>query len=436
MLQLIRSNPGVLISFALLGGGAFVCALLGFIMTRGGASLRPIFWFGGLFALVVVPQLIAHLYLALHVNQSETPRTRALEQITTAPDGGTRAADAQSLFGPDADPQLIIDARPMFGDAFATADLAQFASLPGGETALLARFKNFSAAERAWVNYLRVSGLNQLDGTGDSQRGYAVTRPVGDRAYVLHLGSMVGVWTGKDDATIRQRLAASGYEIPRRAPLAGTSPQLRAGDARSSIPAGVAAALILLNVFIVVLYFFKGAAWAGTTPAQPGTAPIAATELASRLEAINALDVPFHIERGATANEWFATWRYADARWVDLARARGMKRTHRIRLMLDEARGTVRATDYFAGYDWSAGRGGANLEWKAGLGIVFFQTEHQRVFGLQLDEQGRFKPELSYAYTFNLQEMKSPLIEAVTRAGWNWRPTIWQGPAWLRWLTE
>lgn len=58
------------------------------------------------------------------------------------------------------------------------------------------------------------------------------------------------------------------------------------------------------------------------------------------------------------------------------------------------------------------------------------------VFGLQLDEQGRFKPELSYAYTFNLQEMKSPLVEAVTRAGWDWRPTTWQGPTWLRWLTE
>ena len=42
----------------------------------------------------------------------------------------------------------------------------------------------------------------------------------------------------------------------------------------------------------------------------------------------------------------------------------------------------------------------------------------------------------SYAYTFDLKEMKSPLIEAATRAGWRWQPTLWQGPAWLRWLTE
>jgi hypothetical protein len=32
--------------------------------------------------------------------------------------------------------------------------------------------------------------------------------------------------------------------------------------------------------------------------------------------------------------------------------------------------------------------------------------------------------------------MKSRLIDAVTRAGWTWRPVVWQGPVWLRWLTE
>jgi len=434
MLQLIRSNPGVLISLILLGGGAFVCTLLGFIMTRSGASLRPILWFAGLFALVVVPQLAGHLYLALRVNKSETPRTSALERIATAPGSDTRAADAQSLFGPDADPQLIIDARPMFGDAFAAAELAQFASLPGGETVLLARFKSYSAAEKAWIAYLRVTGLSQLGGTGDSQRGYAVTRPSGDRAYVLHFGRMVGIWTGRDDETIRERMTAGGFEIPRRALLSGASPATT--NARTFLPVGWAAALITVNLLVVVLYFFKGAAWAGTSSAKPGAVPISAAELAARLEAINALDVPFRIERGAQPDELYATWRYADAKWIDLARARGMKRTFRIRLTLDQRSGAVRATDYLASYDWSVGRGGANIEWKAGIGIVFFQYEHQRTFGLQLDEQGRFKPALSYAYTFNLQEMKSPLIEAVTHAGWNWRPTVWQGPEWLRWLTE
>jgi hypothetical protein len=103
------------------------------------------------------------------------------------------------LFGPDADPQLISDVRAAYGDVFAAAEFAQFAVLPNGETVLLARFKNSSAAEKAWVNYLRVAGL-QSGGKGDSHRGYAVTRPVGDRVYALPFGSMLGVWTGANDA--------------------------------------------------------------------------------------------------------------------------------------------------------------------------------------------------------------------------------------------
>jgi hypothetical protein len=55
---------------------------------------------------------------------------------------------------------------------------------------------------------------------------------------------------------------------------------------------------------------------------------------------------------------------------------------------------------------------------------------------VESDERGRFVPRLSYSYTFDLQEMKSPLISAVTGAGWRWRPTVWQGPQWLRWLTH
>lgn len=448
MLQFLRANVGLSISLALLGGGLFVCTLLSFIMARSGASLRPIYWFAGFFALVVVPQVVGHFYMALNTAKTEAPRAAALEQLAASanesPDTAARRMDAKSLFGPDADPQLISDVRAVYGDVFSSADFAQFAVLPNSETVLLARFKNFSSAEKAWVNYLRVAGL-QGGGKGDSHRGYAVTRPVGDRVYALPFGMMLGVWTGPDDATIRARMLAGGFEIPGRAPLgevaatnANESGNATSSSRQSKSPLRIALLGFGLAVYtlIVVAYFFKGSAWSGTYRAKPGVTPVTTSELAARLEAINQLDVPFQIERGSQPNEFFATWRYADAKWIDLARVRGMKRTLRVRMVMDEASHKVRATDYVASYDWSAGWGGANLEWKASMGLVLFQREHQRVFGLQLDEQGRFKPELSYAYTFNLDEMKAPLMEAVAHAGWDWRPTVWQGPKWLRWLTE
>lgn len=68
-------------------------------------------------------------------------------------------------------------------------------------------------------------------------------------------------------------------------------------------------------------------------------------------------------------------------------------------------------------------------------GIAFFQLERERVFGVQLDERGRPTANLSYEYRFDARELKAPLIELVTAAGWTWRPTLLEGPAWLRWMT-
>jgi hypothetical protein len=66
-----------------------------------------------------------------------------------------------------------------------------------------------------------------------------------------------------------------------------------------------------------------------------------------------------------------------------------------------------------------------------------FEVRQGRVFGLQVDDDGTLSSRASYAYRFNLQEMKSPLMEAVTRAGWVWRPVLWGGaPSWMKCLTE
>jgi hypothetical protein len=238
-------------------------------------------------------------------------------------------------------------------------------------------------------------------------------------------------------------MASGGFALPSQSPLNSSATPLDEGTAgshhftpKSPLHLCLIAVGLSVYVFAVVLYFFKGAAWAGTYRPQTLAPQASMKELGARLESINALDVPFRVEHGTEPNEFFATWRYAEAKWVDLARARGIKRMFRIRLFLDERTSTVRTTDYVTHFDGSAGRGGLGFEWHSSLGIVFFQSEHARVLGLQLDEQGRFKPELSYSYTFNLNEMKSPLLEVVTRAGWTWRPTVWRGPIWLRWLTE
>lgn len=441
MSELLRANPGLLVWVVLFAITALVLCAVGRLMKPAGVSLRCLYWFAGFILLIGLPQFVFHFYSAVAARREAAPRRAALREMAVSADPERRRQAVRLLFGTDADPDLVLDPGRMFAEVVGKAIAARFASLPNGETVLLAQFTGFGEAEKAWVAYLRQTGLSNAQGEGDSHRGYAVTRPTGDRAYALPTANLLGVWTGPDDSAIRRRMAAGGFKIPRRTPLAGqpapdvASPGTQGGGGVQWAAGGGALAVYL---FLTVLYFFKGAAWAGSLPPAEGATPVTAGELTARLTSLNALDVPMRVERGGREGELNATWRYADAKWIDIARAHGLERVHRIKLDLDQAAHVVRVTDYAGGYDWSVGRHGAGIQWKSSFGITFFQVEHERVFGLQLpaNGKGQLQPDLSYHYKFSLQELKAPLARTVTEAGWKWRPVVWAGPKWLRWLTE
>ena len=117
-------------------------------------------------------------------------------------------------------------------------------------------------------------------------------------------------------------------------------------------------ALVLLLVVIASVYFFRGSTWAGTVAARAGVQPVSERDLRERLVAVNRLDAPFSVT-DAGDGRMAVTWRFADAKWVDLARAHSMRRTHRIVLDFDDRTKTVYATDQQSSLDWSAGASGA-----------------------------------------------------------------------------
>lgn len=171
--------------------------------------------------------------------------------------------------------------------------------------------------------------------------------------------------------------------------------------------------------------FGRIASWAGGVPANASIQPVPAQVVIQRLLDLNQLDVPYSVSRGHRDNEVVIDWRYADAMWVDLMRVHGMRSVHRLVLRLDEGTHNVRAQDREASFDWSVGRGLslAMLQWHASLGITFFAYKHERVFGLQFKD-GKPTFDLSYAYTFSLNELKQPTIEIIRNSGWNYRPVI------------
>jgi len=418
MISFLRGNIGLAVWLGIFLIAAIVSAITVFLMSSRGVSLKPIWWFWGFLLLIAFPQLVYHTYVA--VSSSGT----SAEPASTTASGESGIAYPESLFDAVPEGATVNEIPPQaaFG-IWRKADAGRLVTMPNGDTVMLARFQSAGDARRAVGEYLRESGL-ESGANADGSGGFVI--PGNDsrsaRVYVsgnvLVVHSTAGGLPGVSDG-----VPAKESADPMKRLTATTSGKV------------IAASALLVYVLFVSVYFLKGLAWATRVDAKAVQRVLSGPELRERLLALNAPDIPFRIE-AHDDGEVSATWNYADAKWVDLARAHGMQRIHRIRMTLDEANRKIQATDYQSAYDWSAGAGGAGIAWQASTGVVLFQYEHQRVYGLQLDSQGRPVPQFSYSYTFDLQEMKSPLVETVTQAGWHWQPVAWQAPSWLRFLTE
>ena len=465
LLTLLRANPGLMVVGGLVLIGTFVFTLIGVMMARGGQSLRPIAFVAIFFALVVVPQAVWHSLVAAGVvakaptytwgeqaaggggtaarGLNGTGMVARATEVPLVVEGG-RFRDPARVFGSDVDTSLIRrDAQGIFGPALARATHAEMAFIGGtGETALAAAFASPDEARAARDGWLRFFGLAEPRGEASV---VIVRRPVGDVAALAVAGTALHAWTAADEGAVLRRagrseavrLTSADDPVAMTASLPGAATAAATpGAAPFRVPTGWFVGWMLVNLAVAALWFFKGVPWAASVKGETGVAPAGADALRQRLHAAVGPDLPFAVTAGSAPNELEATWRYADAQWLDLARARKLRRTHRIVMRLDDDAKVVRVLEYSAAFDASAGRGGADLSWQLSRGITFFQVDYQKVFGLQLDGRGRPTGALGYEWKFNLQEMKAPLIAAVTRAGWEWRPVILDAPPYLRWATE
>lgn len=221
---------------------------------------------------------------------------------------------------------------------------------------------------------------------------------------------------GRDQQTVDERIAAAA-KLPKRHVQEARAP----GDRiKTATKYG-----IFLWAGLQFFIFGRVASWVGRAPAIPDVEPVAAETLMRSLLDLNKQDIPYSISRGRHDNEIVVDWRYADAKWLDLMRMHGMRRGYRLVLRFDPGSHTVRAQDRYASFDWSAGRGPnlASLNWNVWLGITFYEYRRERVFGLQFKD-GEPTFDLSYAYTFDLNGLKDPMIAIIRHSGWNFRPVI------------
>lgn len=451
ILSFLKANPGVAVSTALLLMGLLVSLLFVLLMRQSGQSLRPIAFFLGLFLIIVLPQMAFHLSQAkwpstsTPATRSGVPDTAASSAVATPSawdhDGG-RFLHPEQIFGPEVEAELIRDARGIFPDMLGSAQVAQMAMFPSGNTLLAARFAQADDAVRALRGYLAQFQAGPFG--GDLGQGIDVPRgTVGDWARIRLKGSQLKIWTAADAPSLAAFARTTDKDVHAQA---GADADTDAAAVATAAATGVYIdprfkqpgmwLFLVLNLTVAVVFFFKGAGWAAREPSGLVATPLAGAELVARLQTVNGLDVPMRVLVGSDGREVTVDWRLADARWLDMARAHRLTRAHRLVLSLDETSHTVRVREFWRGLDASLGADGVRAEWHLARGIQFFRYEHQRVFGLQFDDAGRPQPKLSYAYTFDIQELRQPFQQAVKDAGWTWQPVMLDAPSWLRWLTE
>ncbi|MDH7797103.1 MULTISPECIES: hypothetical protein [unclassified Beijerinckia] len=155
----------------------------------------------------------------------------------------------------------------------------------------------------------------------------------------------------------------------------------------------------------------------GTKRPAAGVTAKTAADVRTDLLTVNRPTAPFIVRDGAPENvALVAEWRIVDARWYEIFAKAGLQKTFKILMQLDAQTREVRAVDQ----EWS-------LEWRAGipklsLAAEAFRGQKKEIsFGtaFAFTEQGSYGE--VYRYKFSTAEIKTPLQDAVLKAGWTWR---------------
>ncbi len=159
----------------------------------------------------------------------------------------------------------------------------------------------------------------------------------------------------------------------------------------------------------------------GIVRAKPGVTPLSKKDLRAKMISLNHEQLPFAIGPGGDF-ELVAEWKIVDASWYEIFAKAGLEKTHKIWLSFNEDDKTVKALEE-----------SFSIEWRAGIPNISFQAEKfqgrtigSKSFGIGYAFQGPDPLSIGqvYNYRFDVSEMKKPLIEITTDAGWDFIPVL------------
>jgi len=164
----------------------------------------------------------------------------------------------------------------------------------------------------------------------------------------------------------------------------------------------------------------------GVKRPEEGAPAVERAEVERRLLALVGEQVPFTVQGGSDDEaDLVVEWRIVDAQWYEIFAKSGLEKSHRILLVLDEAEHEVRALEQAWEVSWTAGVPQLSVSAEKFQGKTFGTKSFGSGYGFTgVDplDWGQV-----YKYRFDVSEMKDPVVEVVTAAGWSFVPVTTKG---------
>jgi len=159
----------------------------------------------------------------------------------------------------------------------------------------------------------------------------------------------------------------------------------------------------------------------GTKRPAAGTPVKSDAELRTALLALNRPTAPWRVVDGkAESVDLIAEWKMDDAAYTGHFHRAGSERVFRVYLKLDPATHEVRASDREYTVKWS--QGGDGLSVSLSVAVSAFKGQKQEVsFGGPPAFTETLPSGETIGYKFAANELKKPVQEAVTGAGWTYK---------------
>jgi hypothetical protein len=145
--------------------------------------------------------------------------------------------------------------------------------------------------------------------------------------------------------------------------------------------------------------------------------------LVKRLTDLNEPAKPYQIIKGEET-DLLAEWKIVDATWYGIFNKSGLNKAYRAYLQLDEGRHSVRCFEEYGSISWSAGTQGltpsVHFSKRSFGGRILFQKEYGVAYGMK--SVNPLEAGEVYQYKFDIDEIRTPLIQAVRAGGWEWVP--------------